>query len=56
LIGADLEVMRRDSLKMRGEGPFLFAQVKNGQGVAEIADHVLKAWKFAISKAQVNGN
>jgi urease accessory protein len=48
LVGADLEVMRRDSLKMRGDGPFLFAQVKNGQGVAAIADHILRAWKGAV--------
>ena len=55
LIGADLEVMRRDSLKMRGEGPFLFAQVKNGNGVASIADHVLKAWKLAVPEANGSG-
>jgi len=48
LVGADLEVMRRDSLKMRGDGPFLFAQVKNGLGVPEIADHVLRAWRQAV--------
>lgn len=48
LIGADLEVMRRDSLKMRGDGPFLFSQVKAGLGVPEIADHVLAAWKAAV--------
>jgi len=45
LVGADLEVMRRDSLKMRGNGPFQFAQVKNGAGVEEIASHILAAWK-----------
>jgi urease accessory protein len=50
LVGADLEVMRRDSLKMRGEGPFLFAQVKLKIGVPEIADHILKAWKSLEKK------
>jgi len=35
---------------MRGDGPFLFAQVKNGQGVSEIADHILRAWKGAVPK------
>jgi urease accessory protein len=50
LIGADLEVMRRDSLKMRGEGPFLFSQVKSGLGVADIAGHVLRAWKGALGR------
>src|ERR687891_64703 len=33
LIGADLEVMARDTRRMRGSGPFLFAQVTNGIGV-----------------------
>ncbi len=36
-VGASLEVMDRDSRKMRGERPFLFANVRAGQGVAEIA-------------------
>jgi urease accessory protein len=44
LVGADLEVMARDSRKMRGEGPFLFAQVINGIGVREIADALLATW------------
>ena len=44
LVGADLEVMARDSRKMRGEGPFLFAQVINGIGVREITDALLAAW------------
>ena len=44
-VGADLDVMDRDSRRMRGDGPFVFAQVRNGEGVAEIADHVLAAWR-----------
>jgi urease accessory protein len=42
LVGASLEVMDRDAKKMRGERPFVFAQVKGGQGVAEIAAFVEK--------------
>lgn len=42
-VGADLAVMERDARKMRGPGPTVFAQVKHGQGVAEIAEHVLRA-------------
>lgn len=49
LIGADLDVMAGDSRNMRGNGPFLFAQVTNGVGVREIADAILKAWKTATS-------
>jgi len=49
LIGADLDVMARDSKKMRGSGPFLFAQVTNGIGVREIADELLSSWKDATT-------
>jgi urease accessory protein len=43
LVGADLGVMDRDSKKMRGERPFIFTNLKAGQGVAEIAEFVLKS-------------
>lgn len=46
-IGADLDVMARDSKLMRGDGPFLFAQVKHGIGVPEIVSHILHALKQA---------
>jgi urease accessory protein len=45
LVGADLDVMARDAGRMRGNGPFLFAQVINGVGVREIADHLLASWR-----------
>jgi len=47
-VEADLDVMARDSKKMRGNGPFVFAQVKNGVGIDEIIDHVLHAWQHAM--------
>jgi urease accessory protein len=47
LVGADLDVMARDSRRMRGQGPFLFAQVIHGVGVPDVADHLLSAWKLA---------
>jgi len=45
VVGADLKVMERDTLKMRGDGPFVFAQVKHGVGVEEIIRHTLHAWQ-----------
>ena len=36
-VGASLEVMDRDSKKMRGERPFIFANIRAGVGVEEIA-------------------
>ena len=50
LVGADLGVMDRDARKMRGDGPFLFAQVNAGTGVPEIAAHVLSAWRGAVTE------
>lgn len=35
-VGASLEVMERDARKMRGERPFLFTNLKDGTGVAEV--------------------
>jgi urease accessory protein len=42
-VGADLGVMARDAARMRGDGPFLFAQVRNGIGVDVVVKHVLAA-------------
>ena len=36
-VGASLEVMDRDSRRMRGERPFVFANIRAGQGVPEVA-------------------
>lgn len=42
LVGASLEVMDRDAAKMRGARPFVFANVRAGKGVDEIADFIIK--------------
>jgi urease accessory protein len=39
-VGASLEVMDRDAKKMRGERKFVFANIRAGTGVAEIADFI----------------
>jgi urease accessory protein len=49
LVGADLGVMERDARKMRGDGPFIFAEVTHGKGVPEIADRVSDAWRTATA-------
>jgi urease accessory protein len=43
LVGASLEVMDRDAKKMRGSRPFVFANIKAGKGVAEIASFIEKS-------------
>ncbi len=47
-VGADLDVMRRDSKRMRQDGPFLFAQLNRDDGVEHIVNHILAAWKRAV--------
>jgi len=44
LVGADLTVMGRDARRMRGDGPFVFAQASHDIGVREIADRMLGAF------------
>jgi urease accessory protein len=39
-VGADLEVMRRDSTRMRGERPFLLISLRTGEGVPEMLQWV----------------
>jgi urease accessory protein len=39
-VGADLNVMDRDARKMRGARPFVFANVRAGKGVQEIARYI----------------
>jgi len=36
MVGASLEVMEKDTIKMRGERPFQFSNLKTGHGVNEI--------------------
>lgn len=36
IVGASLEVMERDSKKMRGDKPFIFSNMKTNQGLDEI--------------------
>ena len=38
MVGASLEVMDRDARKMRGERPFVFTNLKEGRGVAEVRE------------------
>jgi urease accessory protein len=40
LVGANLEIMDRDARKMRADRPFLFTNLKTGQGIAEVCDFV----------------
>jgi urease accessory protein len=40
LVGASLEVMARDATRMRGKRPFVFTNLKSGEGLDAIVDFV----------------
>ena len=40
MVGASLEVMERDAKKMRGERPFVFTNLKTGQGLAAVVEFI----------------
>ncbi len=42
-VGASLEVMDRDARKMRGERPFVFTNIRAGNGVADVVAFIEKA-------------
>jgi len=40
-VGASLEVMDRDARKMRGDRPFVFTNLKSGEGLDKIQDFII---------------
>jgi urease accessory protein UreG len=49
LVGANLAVMEADALRMRAKRPFIFTNLKSGEGVDQIARFVIE--KGALSKS-----
>jgi len=47
-VGASLEVMRRDSLMMRGKKPFLFTNCKTGEGIPELIQSIRENLLFDL--------
>jgi urease accessory protein len=45
-VGASLEVMERDTIKMRGEKPFAFTNLKTGNGLAAILSFIERQANF----------
>lgn len=46
-VGASLEVMDRDARKMRGERPFVFTNLKTGDGVDAVVAFILRQGMLA---------
>ncbi|WP_343502691.1 urease accessory protein UreG [Alloyangia pacifica] len=50
-VGASLEVMERDATRMRAGKPFVFAQVKHGEGVDEIVSLLARIGGLPLAEA-----
>ena len=51
LVGANLEVMEADARRMRGERPFVFTNLKSGEGVDRIAGFLIEQGGLAKAGA-----
>lgn len=47
-VGADLGVMARDALAQRGERPFIFTNLRSGDGVAAVVDFIRERGMLAV--------
>ncbi|MCZ8261291.1 MAG: urease accessory protein UreG [Beijerinckiaceae bacterium] len=50
-VGADLQVMARDAAAQRGQRPFVFTNLKTGEGVAEIIRFIEQRGGLALKAA-----
>ena len=54
LVGASLDVMARDSRRMRGDRPFVFTNLKAGQGVDAVVRFIEERGMVSVSTASTH--
>jgi urease accessory protein len=52
MVGADLGVMERDTLRMRGERPFVFTCLKEGGGADRVVEFIVHAGGLDVAVAE----
>lgn len=53
MVGADLQVMRRDALRVREDKPFVFVNCKTDDGIPEIADRIISDLLFGAEPKSI---
>ncbi len=51
-VGASLEVMDRDARRMRGDAPFVFTNLKTGQGLDQIVDFIASQGMLELAASE----
>jgi urease accessory protein len=54
-VGASLEVMRRDAEKQRGQRPFVFTNLRTGEGVESVRDFIVKQGLLGMDASESAG-
>jgi len=49
-VGASLDVMREDTLRMRGERPFIFSNLRQGDGVDDITSFIKTEGMLSVTE------
>jgi urease accessory protein len=47
-VGASLEVMERDARRMRGDKPFIFTNLKNGEGLPGVIEFIVRQGMLSV--------
>ena len=47
-VGASLEVMEHDARRMRGDKPFVFTNLKNGEGLSGVIEFVIRQGMLSV--------
>ena len=57
MVGADLGVMEADTRRMRGERPFVMANLRGGVGTVEVIEFIARSggWQPPLLEAENDG-
>src|SRR5262249_46171386 len=53
LVGANLDVMEADTVRMRGRRPFVFTNLKSGEGVERIATFIIEQGGLKVAESSL---
>ena len=56
IVGADLGVMEADTRRMRGERPFVMANLRGGVGTVQVIDFIARAGGLALARRLRRGS